>query len=106
LSKAFNYNPIHYLKNYLEIAKRVKSIVHRFDPSARVYVFGSVVKGKYTALSDIDILVVTSKPKLKYDIIVAVYSEVDAPVELHVATPAVFEKWYLKFIEPGEIVEV
>jgi len=106
LSRAYNHSPVHYFKNYLEVAKRVKNIVHRFDPSAKVYVFGSVVKGEYTALSDIDILVVTSKLKLKYDIIVAVYSEVNAPVELHVTTPAVFEKWYLKFIEPEEIIEV
>jgi len=34
---------LYYLRNYLEIAKRVKDVVHSIDPNARVYVFGSVV---------------------------------------------------------------
>lgn len=53
------------MRNYREVAKKVGSIVERFDPEARVYVFGSVVRGNYTAASDIDILVVTTKNKLK-----------------------------------------
>jgi predicted nucleotidyltransferase len=61
------------LRNYREVAKKVGSIVERFDPEARVYVFGSVVRGNYTAASDIDILVVTTKINLKYELMVAVY---------------------------------
>lgn len=56
---------LEYLRNYREVAKKVGSMVERFDPEARVYVFGSVVRGNYTAASDIDILVVTTKIKLK-----------------------------------------
>ena len=97
---------LYYLRNYLEVAKRVKGVVHSIDPNARVYVFGSVVRGDYTASSDIDLLVVTSNSKLKYDIMVAVYKEVDAPVELHVTTPEVFERWYKKFVRPEEMREV
>lgn len=97
---------LYYLRNYLEIAKRVKDVVHSIDPNARVYVFGSVVRGDYTASSDIDLLVVTLNTKLKYDIMVAVYKEVEAPVELHVTTPDVFERWYKRFIKPGEMKEV
>lgn len=78
--RGFNYNVLYYFKNYLEVAERVKSIIWRFDPNARVYVFGSVVRGEYTALSDIDILAVISNLDLKYNIMVTVYSEVDAPV--------------------------
>jgi len=37
---------------------------------------------------------------------VAVYKEVEAPVELHVTTPDVFERWYKRFIKPGEMKEV
>jgi predicted nucleotidyltransferase len=51
----------------------VKDIVLKLDPKAKVYVFGSVVRGDYTASSDIDILVVTSDIKLKYELMVAVY---------------------------------
>ena len=38
-----------YLENYREVARRVKEIVLRNDPSAEVYVFGSVLSGRYTA---------------------------------------------------------
>jgi predicted nucleotidyltransferase len=72
--RGFNYNVLYYFKNY-EVAGRVKSIIRRFDPNARVYVFGSVVRGEYTALSDIDILAVISNLDLKYNIMVTVYSE-------------------------------
>jgi predicted nucleotidyltransferase len=44
-----------YLWNYVEVARRVNRIIHE---EAKVYVFGSVVKGKYNASSDIDLLVV------------------------------------------------
>ncbi|HDN75588.1 MAG TPA: nucleotidyltransferase domain-containing protein, partial [Acidilobales archaeon] len=37
------------LKNYREIVKEVKGVVKEIDPSAEVYVFGSVVRGTYTA---------------------------------------------------------
>lgn len=98
---------LEYLRNYREVAKKVGSIVERFDPEARVYVFGSVVRGNYTAASDIDILVVTTKINLKYELMVAVYREfIDAPIELHVATPDLYDKWYKRFIKPEEIVEV
>ena len=64
-----------YLRNYRSVAGKVKEIVVRIDPNAKVYVFGSVVRGRYTAFSDIDILVVTEKISLKYDMMVAVYKE-------------------------------
>ena len=50
-----------YLKkmgNYMEVAKEVKNIVLKYWPKAELYLFGSTVRGEYTALSDIDILVV------------------------------------------------
>jgi len=43
--------------------------------------------------------------KLKYDIMVAVYREVEAPVELHVTTPELFERWYRRFVRPEELRE-
>ncbi len=96
-----------YLRNYRSVAGKVKEIVGRIDPDAKVYVFGSVVRERYTAFSDIDILVVTEKISLKYDMMVAVYKELlDAPIQLHVATPEAYERWYKRFIQPGEIIEV
>ncbi|MCS7369296.1 MAG: nucleotidyltransferase domain-containing protein [archaeon GBS-70-058] len=57
--------------------------------------------GGYTALSDIDILVVLDdKPSRdeEYMVKAEVYRVLDAPVELHVASKMEFEKWYKKFI--------
>ncbi|MEM3180731.1 MAG: nucleotidyltransferase domain-containing protein, partial [Candidatus Bathyarchaeia archaeon] len=42
-------------------AKRVKEIVKSIDPTAKVYLFGSATRGELTALSDIDILVLTER---------------------------------------------
>jgi len=106
LSSGGRHSPTYYLRNYLEVAERVKRIVLSIDPEARVYVFGSVVRGDFTASSDIDLLVVTRKVELKYDIMVAVYREVEAPVELHVTTPELFERWYRRFVRPEELREV
>ncbi|MCX8188635.1 MAG: nucleotidyltransferase domain-containing protein, partial [Nitrososphaeria archaeon] len=75
------------IQNYIEIAKRVKTIVKDIDPNAKVYLFGSTTRGKATAASDIDILVVTDLIERRYDMMVRVYKAVEEPVELHVATP-------------------
>jgi len=91
LSTQYKSN-LEYLKSYRAVAERVKEIVKSLDPSAKTYVFGSVVRGLYTASSDIDILIVTENINLKYDIIVAVYRElIDAPIQLHVVTPGLYE---------------
>ncbi len=95
------------LYNYREFAKRVREIVRKYDKEARIYVFGSVVKGSFTALSDIDILIVTgTDKKTKHRIMTEVYSEIDAPIELHFATEDQFKNWYLRFIKEDELVEI
>lgn len=94
------------LRSYRSIARRVKEIVLEYDSEARVYVFGSVVEGKYTGASDIDILIVTRRINRKYDMIARIYYELeDSPVELHVTTPEQYERWYKRFIG-GNIEEV
>lgn len=93
-------------RNYMKVAERVKEIVHSIDPNARVYVFGSVIRGTSTAMSDIDILVVTRRIERKYDIMVKVYKAVEENVELHVVTEEILEKWYKRFIPAEELTEV
>lgn len=89
------------------IAKRVKEIIKLYDPQARVIVFGSVVRGEYTASSDIYILVITEKINMKYDIMAGVYKElVYAPIELHIVSPELYDKWYRRFIKPDEMLEL
>ncbi|MGB9727366.1 MAG: nucleotidyltransferase domain-containing protein, partial [Nitrososphaeria archaeon] len=46
-----------YLKRSMEIAYEVKKIIKEIDSNAKVFVFGSTVRGNYTASSDIDMLV-------------------------------------------------
>lgn len=92
------------LGKYAEIAKMVKGIVESHWKGARVYAFGSALKGRYTAVSDIDILVVVDGVSREdaYRVKAAVYGAVDAPIELHVASSEEFERWYKRFIDELE----
>ncbi|MBS7288451.1 MAG: nucleotidyltransferase domain-containing protein [Candidatus Freyarchaeota archaeon] len=92
--------------SYIELARKVKSIVRSIDPDAKVYVFGSAVRGEATATSDIDVMVVTEITERKYDMMVKVYKDVKEPVELHVVTKDLLERWYKRFIPAEELIEV
>ena len=94
------------LKNWRRIAEKVKTIVHEIDPDAKVYVFGSVVRGRFTGASDIDVLIVTKRIDRKYEIMARVYSELEAPLELHIVTPDMFRKWYKRFINEKELIQI
>jgi predicted nucleotidyltransferase len=95
-----------HLANYRDVSKKVKEIVRESWGGARVYVFGSVLEGRYTAGSDIDILVVAEgvsrEDALRMKARVA--KNIDAPVELHVATREEYENWYRRFT--GHVEEV
>lgn len=84
------HDPLYYLKNYMEVVHEVRDIIRKIDPDARVYVFGSLVRGKFTASSDIDLIVVTEKVERKYEMMVRVYKASEAPIKLHVVTPKGF----------------
>jgi len=66
----------------------------------------SVVSGKFTSASDIDILVVAEWTDLKYKMMVKVYSLVEAPIELHIVNKVQFREWYKRFISSDEIEKV
>ena len=106
MSRKYELRVLEYLRNYREVAERVRDIVRGVDPEAKVYVFGSVVEGRYTALSDIDILIITSNIDKKYEIMVKVYSSIEAPVELHITTEELFKRWYKRFINKNLLVEI
>jgi len=87
----------------------VKEEVLKLLPSSEVYLFGSVARGRYTAASDIDILVVTdSTNRETIDRVKARLRRmfIDAPVEFHIVDRGLFEKWYLRFIDKKELVRV
>lgn len=106
MSKRYEVRMREYLKDYMKVAKGVKEIIHEIDPDARIYVFGSIVKGRYTAVSDIDILVITERIEQRFRMKVEVYKRVEAPIELHVTTSEKFDRWYKRFVKVDEIVEV
>ncbi|MCS7139836.1 MAG: nucleotidyltransferase domain-containing protein [Candidatus Nezhaarchaeota archaeon] len=92
------------MKSYMEIAKRVKEMALRYAPDAKIYVFGSAVEGRYTAASDIDILIATNIDREKaYQMKAAIYKEIDAPVQLHVVNTSQIQ-WYAKFT--NKLIEV
>jgi HEPN domain-containing protein/predicted nucleotidyltransferase len=95
------------LNNYREVAREVKSMVNAVWSDAKVYVFGSVTKGKQTAASDIDILIVVDgvTQEQAYLTEAKIYSAIDAPIELHVATPKEFVNWYTRFIDKLEEIQ-
>ncbi|MBS7247194.1 MAG: nucleotidyltransferase domain-containing protein [Candidatus Jordarchaeales archaeon] len=93
-------------EGHIEVARRVKSIVHSIDPEAKVYIFGSAARGEATAMSDIDVMVVTGVVERKYEMMVKVYRSVEENVELHVVTEELLEKWYRRFIPAEELIEV
>lgn len=106
MSKKYDLRVLDMLKNYRKIAGDVKNIVKKIDVNAEVYVFGSVVRGKYTGASDIDIMIVTDKINLKYEIMTKVYKAVDAPIQLHIVTKDQLENWYKRFIAPDELEKI
>ncbi len=49
-------------------------------------------------MSDIDLLVVSTKTEAEYKMKVDVYGSTLAPVEIHFATPDQYSSWYSRFI--------
>jgi len=47
------------LKNWKEYVKRITGATEKLFKDYEVYVFGSAIKGRLTAASDIDVLVIT-----------------------------------------------
>jgi len=84
------------LGNHTEIAKKVSRIVREAWPDAKVYLFGSVLEGKYTAMSDIDLLIVVDGVDREeaYRVQAMIYGKIEGPLELHVASAAQFDRWY------------
>jgi predicted nucleotidyltransferase len=99
ISQDYELTRLSKLRNYQEVLKQLKILVRGIDPEARIIFFGSVLRGDYTASSDIDIIVIPSVMAFKDKITLAVWRSLDAPVELHIITKEQFEEWYLRFID-------
>ena len=98
-----------YFENYKEYARKIKEIAIRELKDAKVLVFGSVIEGKHTPSSDIDILIVSknlpksseNRGKIRAKILKEI--GVTTPFEIHFADLNGFE-WYKKFIKKFEEV--
>jgi predicted nucleotidyltransferase len=94
-----------YFEKPHEVGKRLKEIFRELlgDPDVKVLLFGSVVRGDYTPMSDLDVLVVSKKVgEEKAKLIVEAKEKLGdcfAPLEFHLVTPEIFEGWYKKFID-------
>ena len=95
------------LEGWLEAARHAKRIITGLYPNARVLVFGSVVRGEATAMSDLDLLVIVDKRETKREAEAraSVWRELpDCPIQLHFATERELRDWYMRFID--KLVEV
>ncbi len=83
------------LRRWREYAEAIARAVHELVPRARVYVVGSVARGRYTVMSDIDILVVlprdagvSDRRRFAKKLLIAAMDRfglpIDAPIEIHV----------------------
>lgn len=95
-----------YFENYLEIGKKIKEIAKELlrDKKVRVLIFGSVAKGTFSPLSDLDILIISKKVKEKKVAKLRVkikegLKDFSAPIELHVVKMKTFENWYKRFLD-------
>jgi predicted nucleotidyltransferase len=80
-----------------QAARIVAEAVRELYPEAEVYVIGSVAEGRFTAFSDLDILVVLphdptpeERVRIKLEIMRRAFDKglpLDYPVDLHVAGP-------------------
>ncbi len=90
-------------RDYMRLARAVKEAAERLLGEVRVYVFGSIVEGRDTPSSDIDVMIVSgSAPRRlseRSKLVSEIQSEVGlhAPLEIHLITPEE-ERWYLRFV--------
>jgi len=96
-------------RNLQNVLLSIKEDIERDVPVAKIYLFGSVARGRYTYASDIDILVVLESlggvdiDTLKTHIKTRYRGY---PIELHITDRQTFEKWYKRFIKPEELIEI
>lgn len=93
-----------YLDDATEYLRRIKDVCKSFDPSCRLVVFGSYVRGDMKVSSDVDVLVITSKARDssyrgKLRVAIARNIGLVTPFEIHIITDEEYEKWYKKFMD-------
>jgi len=91
-----------YFQNYKYFATLIKNTVNLKD--VEVIIFGSVIEGKHTMASDIDILIISDDIPNRLDERVKILSKINKmlgyfhPFELHLVTKKESE-WYKRLIK-------
>ncbi len=90
------------LKGYLDIIKTVAR--EHFGFNVKVYLFGSVLRGDYGPLSDIDVAVVLArrppvKERMAFRSRLREELGLFHPFEIHIVSREDWESWYMKFIK-------
>jgi len=94
-----------YFENYQFWAKKIKKEAKKVLGKVRVLVFGSIVRGKWTPQSDIDILIISENlpqnQEERSKIRTKIKSAIDpfSPFQIHLATPKEYKNWYQRFIK-------
>lgn len=73
-------------KNLAAYLGIIKDTVHKLDPKAEVYLFGSVAEKNYNYSSDIDLLIITKVPPAEVHLELW-KAGIKDPFEIHVQTP-------------------
>lgn len=96
-------------RNIRRILVDVKHEIQLLLPGSDVYLFGSAARGRYTALSDIDMLVVSDIEDLEQ------ISKIKAslkrkylgyPLEFHIVNKPTYDKWYKRFLSEEELIKI
>lgn len=93
----------------MTIIEEVKHNIQLLLPDSEVYLFGSFTKGKFTAVSDIDLLVITNVDDTEVIDKVKAFLKrkyIDYPFEFHVVNESLYHRWYKRFIPEGELVRI
>ncbi len=94
-----------YFENYKFYCRRIKKEAEKILGFVDVLVFGSIVKGKFTPRSDIDVLIISENlpesDEERNKIRTKIKSAIDpfSPFQIHLATPKEYQEWYQKFIK-------
>ena len=91
-----------------DYVREIKEIcVKEIDKNCRVILFGSIARGNHRIDSDIDVLIITELANdiwKRAEIAVKIHGGLgfSDPLELHIATPKIYEEWYKRFIDVYE----
>lgn len=68
------------------LLQTIKETVHKLDPNAKFFLFGSVLENQYNYSSDIDVLIITKLPPANVNAELW-KAGIKEPFEIHVHTP-------------------